>query len=367
MGAKHHYVPQFLLKRFARPNTDAAISMFNVDNGHFVESTSISSQAQKRLLYGSQGMEERLARLEGEAASAIRRMIDRRRPPARDDPGHQILSLFLAAQLGRTIGAAEETTAFMTGMVRGTLTSGPKPIATKKQARNLKVSRPLPELSTAKDYIRMWAGFEDLASVLVINESEVEFVVSDIGVLRHNRWADEVDYTGVLAIASRGLQLLLPLSPRLMLVRFDGFAYKSMTRDRIQIKSAAQIEELNAFQMSEATSHVYLSGHTRTLEALRRSMPKTRTRPDERATLQKLRSDDGKKEIFLTFRPLGPFLPRLDWLPITFEAAGTPPKARGHLFRPDVLPTLEMLGSLPKDPGPPPPDIVGRSFEVVDD
>jgi Protein of unknown function (DUF4238) len=64
----------------------------------------------------------------------------------------------------------------------------------------------------------------DLTLTLIRNDSDTPFIASDTPVVLHNRLY-EGQSVSVAGYANVGLQLFLPLGPRLTLFGFDGAAY----------------------------------------------------------------------------------------------------------------------------------------------
>jgi hypothetical protein len=67
----------------------------------------------------------------------------------------------------------------------------------------------------------------DLSLILVHNDSEMLFVASDAPVVLHNRMFEAHRLSNPAGYASVGLQLIIPLGPRLALLCYDAAAYEA--------------------------------------------------------------------------------------------------------------------------------------------
>ena len=104
MPAKHHFVPQFYLRRFS--NAKKQIRIY--ERGHGTRISSVKNTAAQSGYYTAavksggdpQGVEKLLDRIETAARGAIERIVNSKFPPSGEDRGS--IGLFLAIQMMRT-------------------------------------------------------------------------------------------------------------------------------------------------------------------------------------------------------------------------------------------------------------------------
>nr|WP_262895928.1 DUF4238 domain-containing protein [Marivirga aurantiaca] len=94
-------------------------------------------------------------------------------------------------------------------------------------------------------------GAYDLEMKLLVNKTKKMFIVSDNPAVKYNQFLEKRNHPGGhLGIFTKGLQLFIPLSPSLMLVYFDKWAYKYGNKKEkiILIKNEVDIDQLNYLQ-----------------------------------------------------------------------------------------------------------------------
>lgn len=93
----------------------------------------------------------------------------------------------------------------------------------------------------------------DLMFVLIVNESGIPFVASDAPVVLHNRLF-EGQHINVIGYANVGLQLFLPLGPRLALFGYDARAYEVVGdgRGMVDVGDVANVRLINDLQWEAA-------------------------------------------------------------------------------------------------------------------
>lgn len=117
-----------------------------------------------------------------------------------------------------------------------------------------------PVLATLQNLPIMLDAISDLAAHLIVSSCDA-FVTSDNPVIKYNQYCEGIEHSGLTGAASKGLQLFVPLSPRHLLVLYDGTTYRA-TAGRFTRKSGAamsDIDQLNKMQLMLADEHVYFS------------------------------------------------------------------------------------------------------------
>ncbi|HET7544067.1 MAG TPA: DUF4238 domain-containing protein [Polyangiaceae bacterium] len=363
---KHqHFVPRFLLKHFATPGTrERAISAIDLDDGKCRDSISIAGQCGRSFFYGRDGlMEGLLGELEGAAAKAMRALIELgpERPPFKPEDAVTLL-VFIAAQHGRTPAAVAEQEAQYRGLIERGLANRIADPEERARGAEYLISRDINAFGSTQTSVAIGSSLADLADLLVVNDSNVQFVTSDIGVVLHNQWAQPVRGVGVLGFACSGLQVFLPLSPRHLLVKYDAAIY-APPRSTIHIRATESVHTVNRFQCAYAERHLYFTGDPDTrasLVELQRTTP--RAYRSKNVHVERLKQVDGHEELIVWHSDQARLNARLAWLPIRRSMASVPVQQRGQAWRPKAM---EAIRSNPRltEPPPPPAHLMGKSFK----
>lgn len=149
---------------------------------------------------------------------------------------------------------------------------------------------------------------DDLKVCLVRNRTSVPFVASDDPAVLTNRWYVERVNTGVLSFGlfSAGDILLLPLSPRMLCLGYDGDVYNVPHENGVtEVRRTGDIEALNEHQFLNCRANIFVqdSVHSPLVhESFLRAAP---SRPAERHVVRYavLDSHDGE---FARYRVINP-------------------------------------------------------------
>lgn len=96
---------------------------------------------------------------------------------------------------------------------------------------------------------------EDLKYHIIKNETQLEFHISDHPVFIYNWLYRNLEHPGVTSLTSLGLQIFLPLSPKLTLCLYDPKIYKYGQRNLVTcISDSNDVDILNSFQIVNADS-----------------------------------------------------------------------------------------------------------------
>ena len=112
------------------------------------------------------------------------------------------------------------------------------------------------------DLEAMLEGIGNLQIHFVSNRN-ARFHVGDAPVAHYNQYCEDVEDHGVLGLAQKGIQLVLPLSPTLTLLLFDGSTYRLRTSKArstgFSVAARRDVEMLNRLQISSAYENVYFA------------------------------------------------------------------------------------------------------------
>jgi hypothetical protein len=100
----------------------------------------------------------------------------------------------------------------------------------------------------------------DLAYKLLVNETEVPFITSDHPIARHNQLFEGVTDLSTVAIGLAGLQVFIPLSPRLVLLFYDDYAYSvgAAASRLVRVHRPDHVRQINLLQWYDAEENIFL-------------------------------------------------------------------------------------------------------------
>lgn len=222
----HHYVPQMYMRLFS---ADAVrVGVFVLASRRFIPAAPIRGQACRDYFYGRDpGLERAFAKIEGTAAKLFADMRQHRRVPTPGGEDHEQLIFYLGMQHCRTMAAADLHDEGSEKAVKAMLRRQAELEGNELILENLdrvRIRR-TNAVSEVVRYATIGANLlTDLTFTLIVNDSGLDFVASDAPVVLHNRLYEGQDI-GVTGYANVGLQLFLPLGPRLALLGYDAGAY----------------------------------------------------------------------------------------------------------------------------------------------
>lgn len=362
----HHYVPQFYLRRFAHDVAEKRVRLFRITARKHIPDAGIRGQCARDYLYGKDGERERaLAALEGAAAKVIATMLDTLTVP---EPGTQeaaTLLTFVLFQSERTLAAADRQERMATQFVREIVRAHPAFTEEQKQA----ASDVTVKLGNSVG-LAMHAAAHALPTVfdlrvkLLVNQTPCDFVTSDAPVVKHNQWRERIRTIGAVGYACAGLQILLPLSPRHLLLLFDPDVYRvePSLNDVIDVTAEADVLALNGLQMVVANECVYY----RDLASIAQvdALPTDAREEHRRVYSDQFVATDGPSTLIqVSHLPL-PLRFRTTVIQLRPEAAAAPLNDRAQAYRPEALAIARALDvereAAKGTPRRPPPG--GRTF-----
>ena len=239
---QHHYVPKSYLRRFA--SKPKRINIFNLQRRIAREDVSIKDQCRKRNYYGDQGIEDALGDLETEAAKAIKSLIIDPEPSL-----SQTILQFVAVQHVRTPASVNSAAAMLGKMFQLTASTGLG--GTNHMASDVEsLVTPAFVLSMADEVTNAIADL----NFRVLSHPKSVFITSDNPVFFYNQYCEQAQNTGITGATRIGLQIFAPLSPRHLLMLFDGGTYDYI---KSRTLTDSDIETLNGLQVLSAARNVY--------------------------------------------------------------------------------------------------------------
>ena len=255
---RNHYVPRFYLKAFeAAPGR---LHLLNLKRSLEVKNAKLRHQCYRRKLYGpSDDIEDKLSHLEGWIAPCIQTIRDKEILPSPQSDGHQAILAFVALQLLRTPARGAKLNQLLDKAMKQVYSKDPRLV--KEEIERLEFGFKNPVLWGLRNATFIIECIRDLSARLVVSPDNM-FLTSDNPAFKYNQYCEEIQYQGTTGAKQRGLQIFVPVSPRLLLILYDREVYDLRFFDRFSRKSKAaqsDVDSLNKMQLISADENVYFS------------------------------------------------------------------------------------------------------------
>ena len=245
-----HFVPRCYLKAFAIEPSRAAINLFNLDRLRFIERAPIKHQCSGSYFYGQDLLlEKALQTSEGAYAHALTEII------ATDyevtDKHRSLLRHFWLLQHLRT-EAASVRALQMTSSMREA--AGVPPEEFRMGIREA-------VLASMRAFVDEMDAVGDLKVCLLRNRTSTPFITSDNPAVLTNRWylTSSRTQSKSFGLHSAGALLLLPLTPEILCLGYDGDVYSlPHKKGWITVKREADVTALNQHQFLNCLGNIYV-------------------------------------------------------------------------------------------------------------
>jgi hypothetical protein len=260
-----HFVPQFLLRNFSPNSQEKAkakeINLFNISSKSFKRSVSLKDQASKDYFYGRDlEIDNALTDIEHICSIFINSILEELSLPALGSIPRKWLLIFIFTLYTRTLSIAKETDEISRKLKESILSIDSESLSELEKSTNLSLTQ-LVQMTLGLS-IEILPLVTDLYWKLIINETGQPFIISDNPVVLYNQFLEPRRKHGRnTGMASKGLELFLPISPQLTLVLFDKDVYKIGTRNKdcIRTKASSDIKVLNLLQCINADHNIYFN------------------------------------------------------------------------------------------------------------
>lgn len=255
-----HFVPQFYLKQFSSNSSRKGINLFNLSSTKYISGASISGQAQKDYFYGRDlNIEKAFQAQEKIAPKIIKKITENNMAPAINSSDHYHLLEFVVFLRLRTACVAEQAKRSADKIIELATTKSVEFASGIREDEFPLSSLTLDALHSA--VLAMPLVF-DLNYKIFVNSTNIPFITSDHPVILYNQFLkNRRQGDGNIGFACKGLQILLPLSPRYLIVFFDGGVYKVGSKKNlfVSLGSNSDIESLNFLQCINANQNLYFN------------------------------------------------------------------------------------------------------------
>ncbi len=248
-----HFVPRCYLRAFCADDEGAAINVFNIGRELSIKGAPAKGQCARPYFYGRDGVLERaLQEPEGAYGEIMRR--------AMDDP--RVLSLdHLSTLHAFMVLQSYRSAAWIEGMIR--LAEAQRALvaeeATPELLESIVVTHENAIMLAVGAFRQSLDTTRHLETRLIMNRTIVPFFTSDDPVVYTNRFHLQKDVLGGVGLSSPGGLLLMPLSPRTLLLSYDPVIYRLVGQEGELgiIDRAADAAAVNDLQAVWGRSNLY--------------------------------------------------------------------------------------------------------------
>jgi len=248
-----HYVPQFLLRNFS--NNTKNINLYNFKSDDFKKQVPIKGQCSEDYFYGKgKKTEEGLGSIEDFISPIIKEL---------NLKAKEISSLltFVSLQTFRTkyyvdmaIEIANNTAKeIISNNYEFRETSGHEDLVI-----DIKARRDVLAKKNIQNAIMALPLLQDLKCKVLINENSGSFIISDNPCVLYNLCFHNLEQGSNIALLSKGLMIILPISAKKSIIFYDNKCYKIGDKKASMVKIKAEdVAELNKLQILNADENIY--------------------------------------------------------------------------------------------------------------
>lgn len=246
-----HYVPRCYLRPFTNEGGNSAINLFNVDRKKFIKNAPVKNQCSRDYFYGqSLTLENALQTTEGLYASVARDVMS---SGYKLNHEHKdLLRRFWLLQYLRTEAASRRAVESSEGM-RSTLGLD--------DTAQFKLEIKEAVLIALGVFVEEISAVDDMKVCLLRNRTSLPFISSDDPAVLTNRWhlADPRTMWSSFGLHAAGNLLLLPISPEIFCLGYDGDVYSVPHKDGwADIRNVRDVKALNQHQFLNCRANIFM-------------------------------------------------------------------------------------------------------------
>jgi hypothetical protein len=231
------------------PGSEAAISLYNLDRKRSIFDAPLKSQCSGNYFYGQNDtLENAIQLVESGYASMLSRLLANNK--VLKNAEQTLLHTFWLFQHLRTEAAAKRAVQMseQTREIVGT------------EEVNFRLGIKDAVLMAVRAFAENMSIVEDLKFCLIRNNSKYPFITSDNPAILTNRWhlQDKRTLGHSFGFNSSGTLIMLPLSPKLLFLGYDGDVYNVAHENHVvNVKSVRDIIAFNQHQFLQCNANVY--------------------------------------------------------------------------------------------------------------
>ena len=255
-----HYVPQFYLRNFSSDGKN--IAAYHIEQRKVLGLVPIKDQCSKNYFYQNLDVEKQLGEIEAENSEIIAKILAGKYSELSQG---ELLNIraFIMLQNSRTKHSAD--------LIRNAASKMKTLLLSMKPAKDLKK-----QLSEIDETMRgsvdlmmnifpeMFLQSLDLSMKLIINQTDRPFITSDDPVFEYDQYLESICDSLSYGIGSKGIEIFMPISAKLMLLLYDSRIYKIGTRKSCQVfvTQRNDVDQLNLLTVLYSDRVIYYEDGT---------------------------------------------------------------------------------------------------------
>ena len=256
MTKNQHYLPRFLLKKFATDDNKKLITIHLMKNNEFVINGDLDDQAQEKYLYGSnQKLENLFAKLEDVTSPVIDKLLTGSLVLSDDEKLH--LKLFIMYQLNRTPGSIDLTNDSIDSMIKNAA-SHDKFLKDHLSEFSTELKKPyMFQFSIATKALHI---IFDLRIGLLESNRNIPFILGQNPVIRLNPFLQGKGWKwSTQGLALKGIMMIMPISPNYSVILYDNHCYALKNTSPKWVISDDDVSFLNRLQYFNTNECIYFN------------------------------------------------------------------------------------------------------------
>jgi len=256
MTKKQHYLPRFLLKKFATDIDKKLINIHLMKNNDFLINCVLYDQAQEKYLYGSdQKLENFFGLLESVTSPVIDKLLTGSLVLSEEEKLH--MKLFIMYQLNRTPGSIDLTNDTIDSMIKNNA-SHDNFLKDHLSEFSTEIKEPyMFQFSIATKALHV---ILDLRIGLLESNGRIPFILGQNPVIRLNPFLQGKSWEwSTQGLAFKGLMIIMPISPKYSVVLYDNFRYNLINKYPKWIISDNDVDFLNRLQYFNTYECIYFN------------------------------------------------------------------------------------------------------------
>ncbi|HCT40972.1 MAG TPA: hypothetical protein DF427_07340 [Moraxellaceae bacterium] len=245
-----HFVPRCHLRPFTLGAEGLAISLINLDRKKLIPNAPVKNQCSKDYFYGvDEQLEEAIQLIESGYSRALRELMHD--SSVLSEGNKTVFRIFWLFQHLRTEAAAMRAVQ-MAELMRDLAEIPPNQFSLGiKEAVQV----------ACRTFASAMHEIDDLKFCIIKNKTKVPFITSDNPAVLTNKWRLDNDRSPgrSFGMGSAGVLAILPLTPKLLFLGYDGDVYSApKERGIVEIKNDRDAIAFNRHQFLQCVANVYV-------------------------------------------------------------------------------------------------------------
>ena len=252
-----HYVPKFYLRFFS--NNSKSVGTYIFKNNKYIPVASLDSIGGSKYLYGEDGeIENWFSELEGKWNIILKKIIDTNSLNITQEE-YTYLLMFIYLSEARSKTSADIMNKFINEVAITTYNIDPKNENKYSYKENI-AKFAIPNLNTIEIMPEIIPLLFDLNLVLIVNETDNQFITSDCIVNKYNQFLLEKGYKRGFGYGTCGLECIVPISPKHAICLFDNYLYDAKIKNHIiTLKDSKEVTKLNKLFLYNADKNIFFN------------------------------------------------------------------------------------------------------------